>query len=156
VSAREVRQRGLWYDEMEEGVVYKHAPGRTVEAEDNTLFSALTMNQQALHVDAAFSAQSEFGQRLVNSLMTLSVLVGQSTGHLTQGTLVANLGFREVTFPQPVFAGDTLYGETTVEAKRLSASRPGQGIVSFRHVARNQHGDVVAVALRDALVKLAP
>ena len=151
-----VEQRGLWYDELEEDVLYRHSPGRTVEAHDNTLFSTLTMNPQALHLDAHFSEQQEFGQRLINSMMTMSILVGQSVGHLTQGTLVANLGFSEVSFPKPVFAGDTLYGETTVVSKRPSKSRPGQGIVKFRHVAHNQHGDVVAIVVRDSLMKGKP
>jgi acyl dehydratase len=151
-----LEQRGLWFDELEEDVLYKHTPGRTVEAHDNTLFSTLTMNPQALHLDAHFSAQQEFGQRLINSMMTMSILVGQSVGHLTQGTLVANLGFSEVSFPGPVFAGDTLYGETTVVGKRLSQSRPGQGIVKFRHVAHNQRGDVVAIVVRDSLMRCQP
>jgi acyl dehydratase len=152
----EIQQRGLWYEELEEGVRYRHAPGRTLEAADNTLFSTLTMNPQALHLDAAFSAETEFGERLINSMMTMAVLVGLSVGHLTQGTLVANLGFTEVSFPKPLFAGDTLYGETTVEARRLSRSRPGQGIVTMRHVGRNQHGDVVAVLVRDMLLRCRP
>jgi acyl dehydratase len=151
-----VEQRGLWFDELEEDVLYKHAPGRTVEAHDNTLFSTLTMNPQALHLDAHFSAEQEFGERLINSLMTMSILVGQSVSHLTQRTLVANLGFSEVSLPKPVFAGDTLYGETTVISKRLSQSRPGQGVVKFRHVAHNQRGEVVAVVVRDALMRCKP
>jgi acyl dehydratase len=146
----------LWFDELAEEVVYKHAPGRTVEASDNTLFSTLTMNPQALHLDAHFSAQHEFGQRLINSMMTMSILIGQSASHLTQGTLVANLGFSEVSFPKPVFAGDTLYGETEVLSKRLSRSRPGQGVVMFRHVAHNQHGEEVAIVVRASLVRCKP
>jgi len=151
-----VVQRGLWFEELEPGVLYKHSPGRTITEADNTLFSTMTMNPQALHVDAAFSARTEFGERLVNSLLTMAVLVGQSVAHLTQGTIVANLGFREVEFPAPVRHGDTIYGETTVLEKRLSASRPGQGIVTFRHVARNQHGDVVAIVVRSTLMFCRP
>jgi acyl dehydratase len=153
---RVVEQRGLWYEELDEGVLYRHSPGRTIGEADNTLFSTLTMNPQALHLDAAFSGTQEFGERLVNSLLTLSVLVGLSVGHLTQGTLVANLGFREVTFPAPVFIGDTLYGETTVLSKRLSASRPGQGVVAFQHTARKQDGTVVATVVRDSLMRCRP
>jgi acyl dehydratase len=153
---RVVEQRGLWYEELEEGVLYKHSPGRTIGEADNTLFSTLTMNPQALHLDAAFSETQEFGERLVNSLLTLSVLVGLSVGHLTQGTLVANLGFREVAFPAPVLIGDTLYGETTVLSKRLSASRPGQGVVAFEHTARKQDGTVVATVVRDSLMRCRP
>ena len=151
---RDVMQRGLWFEEFEEGVRYLHRPGRTVTEADNVLFTTLTMNPQPLHLDAAWSAEQPFGQRLVNSLFTLSTLVGQSVGQLTQGTLVANLGFGAVAFPHPVFIGDTLYGESVVESKRESASRPGQGVVALAHTARNQHGDVVATASRTMLVWL--
>jgi acyl dehydratase len=154
--AETVVQRGLWFEELQPGVLYKHSPGRTITEADNTLFSTMTMNPQSLHLDAAFSARTEFGERLVNSLLTMAVLVGQSVAHLTQGTIVANLGFREVEFPAPVRHGDTIYGETTVLEKRLSASRPGQGIVTFRHVARNQHGDVVAIVVRSTLMFCRP
>jgi acyl dehydratase len=107
-------QRGLWYEELEVGALYRHAPGRTVSEADNILFSTLTMNPQALHLDEAWAAQQPFGQRLVNSLFTLSTLVGLSVAQLTQGTIVANLGFSDVVFPKPVFHGDTLYAETVV------------------------------------------
>jgi acyl dehydratase len=151
-----VIQRGLWLDELRTDVVYHHSPGRTIGEADNTLFSTLTMNPQSLHLDAAASAQTEFGERLVNSLLTMSVLVGLSVGHLTQGTIVANLGFSDVSFPKPVRIGDTLYGETVVLDKRLSASRPGQGVATFRHTARNQHGEIVALLTRATLMRLAP
>jgi acyl dehydratase len=149
-------QRGLWYEELEVGALYRHAPGRTVSEADNIVFSALTMNPQALHLDGAWAAQQPFGQRLVNSLFTLSTLVGLSVAQLTQGTIVANLGFSDVVFPKPVFHGDTLYAETVVLEKRLSASRPGSGIVTFEHTARNQHGAVIAVAKRSTLVLTKP
>jgi acyl dehydratase len=149
-------QRGLWYEEFEVGALYRHAPGRTVSEADNVLFSTLTMNPQALHLDGAWSAQQPFGQRLVNSLFTLSTLVGLSVAQLTQGTIVANLGFSEVAFPKPVFHGDTLYAETVVLEKRLSSSRPGAGIVTFEHTARNQDGEVVAVARRTTMVLTRP
>lgn len=148
---REVVQRGLYYDELEPGVVYRHRPGRTLTEADDVVFSTLTMNHQALHLDAAWAATQPFGQRLVNSMMTLSTLVGLSVGQVTQGTIVANLGFREVEFPKPVFHGDTLYAETEVLDKRLSASRPGQGVVTLEHRGRNQDGVLVARAVRTAL-----
>ena len=151
-----VRQRGLWFEELQTGVLYKHAPGRTLSEADNTLFSTMTMNPQSLHLDAAFSEHTEFGERLVNSLLTMSVLVGLSVGHLTQGTIVANLSFGDARFPAPVRHGDTIYGETIVLEKRLSSSRPGQGIVKFQHTARNQHGEVVAVVTRNTLMRLKP
>jgi acyl dehydratase len=149
-------QRGLWYEELEVGALYRHSPGRTVSEADNVLFSTLTMNPQALHLDAAWAESQPFGQRLVNSLFTLSTLVGLSVAQLTQGTIVANLGFSDITFPKPVFHGDTLYAETVVLEKRLSASRPGSGIVTFEHTARNQHGEVVALAKRSTLVLTRP
>jgi acyl dehydratase len=149
-------QRGLWYEELEVGALYRHAPGRTVSEADNILFSTLTMNPQALHLDEAWAAQQPFGQRLVNSLFTLSTLVGLSVAQLTQGTIVANLGFSDVVFPKPVFHGDTLPAETGVVEKRLSASRPGTGVVTFEHTARNQHGEVVAVAKRATMVFTRP
>ncbi|OFT25052.1 dehydratase [Brevibacterium sp. HMSC08F02] len=137
---------------MEVGAVYKHAPGRTMTEADNTWFTAVTMNTQALHLDAAWSEQQPFGQRLVNSMFTLATLVGLSVSQLTQGTIVGNLGFSEVSFPHPVFHGDTLYAETKILDKRNSKSRPGQGIVTLEHIGRNQDGTVVARAVRQTLM----
>ncbi|SDJ97697.1 Acyl dehydratase [Pseudomonas delhiensis] len=150
------QQRGLYYDELEMDVVYRHAPGRTLDDGDNSLFSALTMNPASIHLDACASAENEFGGRLMNSMLTLSTLVGLSVGHLTQKTLVANLGFTEVSFPAPVVAGDTLYAETEIEEKRLSKSRPDAGVVLMVHRGYNQHGVLVAVARRYALMKRGP
>jgi acyl dehydratase len=149
---KEIEQRGLYFEEFELDTRYVHRPGRTVTEADNVLFTTLTMNSQALHLDAAWSATQPFGQRLVNSMFTLATMVGASVTQLTQGTLVANLGFAEVTFPHPLFHGDTMYSDTVVTAKRLSASRPGQGIVTVVHTARNQHGVIVARAERTLLV----
>jgi acyl dehydratase len=149
---REIEQRGLYFEEFEEGVRYLHRPGRTVSEADNVLFTTMTMNTQALHLDEAWAAGQPFGRRLVNSMFTLSTMVGASVAQLTQGTIVANLGFGEVAFPAPVYHGDTLYFETTVSTKRLSKSRDGQGIVSLAHLARNQDGVIVARALRSVLV----
>jgi acyl dehydratase len=147
-----IEQRGLYFEEFEVGARYLHRPGRTMTEGDNSLFTTLTMNSQALHLDAAWSATQPFGQRLVNSMYTLSSMVGASVAQLTQGTLVANLGFTETSFPAPVFIGDTLYFETTIDAKRLSSSRPGQGIVTMTHCARNQDGSCVGMTGRSALV----
>lgn len=151
-SDQPIVQRGLWFEELEEGRRYVHSPGRTVGEADNTLFSTLTMNPQSLHLDAVASAKTEFGERLVNSMFTLSTLVGLSVAQLTQGTTVANLGFNKISFPKPVRIGDTLYAETVVVSKRPSKSRPDAGVVVFRHIARNQHGEVVAEAERVALM----
>ena len=152
-----VEQRGLWFEEFEVGTVYRHRPGRTVTEADNVLFTTLTMNTQPLHLDEADSAaRPPFHARLVNSMFTLSTLVGLSVSQLTLGTIVANLGFSEIAFPAPVFHGDTLYGETLVVDKRPSRSRPGEGMVTLRHTARNQDGVVVATATRATLVRMRP
>jgi acyl dehydratase len=156
MTGKRIEQRGLYFEEFEEGATYLHRPGRTVTEADNVLFTTLTMNTQALHLDAAWSAGTEFGERLVNSMFTLSTLVGLSVAQLTMGTIVANLGFSEVSFPAPVRIGDTLYAETLVVSKRLSASRPGQGVVQFAHTGRNQDGTVVALATRSTLVRCLP
>ena len=152
-----VEQRGLWFEEFELGVRYLHRPGRTITEADNVLFTTLTMNTQALHLDAAFSdALPPFHARLVNSMFTLSTLVGLSVAQLTQGTIVGNLGFSEIAFPKPLFHGDTMYAETVVVDKRESKSRPGEGIVTFAHTARNQHGEIVATATRKTMVRKKP
>nr|WP_231508752.1 MULTISPECIES: MaoC family dehydratase [Nocardia] len=154
---KRVVQSGLWFEELETGVLYEHRPGRTMTETDNVLFSTLTMNNQGLHIDKAYSdAQEPFHERLVNSLFTLGTMVGLAVAHLTQGTTVANLGFEEVKFPAPLFHGDTIYVETVVLKKRESKSRPGQGVVTFRHVARNQHGAIVGIAVRHAMIRMRP
>ncbi len=147
-----IEQRGLWYEEFEVDATYLHRPGRTITEADNILFSNITGNAQALHLDSAFAASQPFGRPLVNSMMTLATMVGASVSQLTQGTLVANLGFSEIAFPHPLFPGDTLYCETTVGFKRLSESRPGQGIVGLVHQGRNQDGEIVGVASRTTLI----
>ena len=149
---RVIEQRGLYFDELEEGVAYAHRPGRTVTETDNVLFTTMTMNTQSLHLDAAWSAGQPFGQRLMNSMFTLATMVGQSVPQLTQGTIIAQLGLTDVSFPHPLFHGDTLYTETVVTGKRLSSSRPGQGIVTMEHTGRNQDGTVVARATRSCLM----
>lgn len=149
---RVVRQRGLYFDELEDDVVYAHRPGRTVTEADNVLFTTLTMNTQALHLDAAWSSSQPFGQRVMNSMFTLSTMVGQSVTQLTQGTIVAQLGISDVSFPHPLYHGDTLYTETVITSRRPSSSRPGQGVVTMRHTGRNQDGTVVALAIRTCLI----
>ena len=148
-------QRGLYFEEFEIGVIYEHRPGRTVTETDNVLFTTLTMNTQALHLDAADSARKPpFNERLVNSMFTLSTLVGLSVSQLTQGTIVANLGFSDIGFPAPVRHGDTIYAETLVVDKRLSRSRAGEGVVTLAHTAVNQDDIVVATATRSTLVRV--
>jgi acyl dehydratase len=155
-ATRIITERGLYFDELDMDVIYAHRPGRTITEADNVLFTTLTMNTQALHLDAAWSAGQPFGQRLVNSMLTLSTMVGQSVTQLTQGTIVAQLGLTDVAFPHPMYHGDTLYTETIVTSKRLSSSRPGQGIVTMVHTGRNQDDVVVGTASRTVLMWLDP
>lgn len=148
-----INTRGRFFDELKVGQVFRHRPGRTIDGTLNVLFTSMTGNTQSLHLDEHFAQESEFGRRLVNSLLTMSVVVGLSVADVTEGTTVANLGFEEVRFPAPVFHGDTLYSETEVVALRPSHSRAGQGIATFEHRGRNQDGVVVCVARRAALMR---
>ncbi|RAX48300.1 MaoC family dehydratase [Arthrobacter sp. AQ5-05] len=147
-----VQQRGFYLDELRQGVIYAHRPGRTLTETDNVLFTSLTMNNQGLHLDAAWSATQPFGQRLVNSLFTLGTMIGQSVPQMTEGTIIGQLGIDAVKFPHPMFHGDTLYTETEVTGIRLSNSRPGQGIVTMKHTGRNQDGVIVATATRTCMM----
>ena len=142
---------GKYFEELEVGQVFMHSAGRTISEMDNTLFCALTLNSQPIHVNADFAAGTEFGQRIVNGLFTLGLVVGLSVHDLTEGTIVANLGYDKVNHPSPVFHGDTIYAESEVLSKRESASRPNAGIVRIRQVGRNQDGTVVVQLERTAL-----
>jgi acyl dehydratase len=147
---------GLYYEQFEIGQRFEHALRRTVTETDNLMISALTHNPAALHLDAEAMADSEFGQRIVNSVFTLGLMVGISVGDTTLGTTVANLGWDEVRFPKPVFHGDTLRVETEVLDKRDSRSRPNAGIVTFAHRAWNQRDELVASCKRSALMLRLP
>jgi acyl dehydratase len=147
---------GRWFEEMIPGTTFRHMVTRTATEADNTWFTAITMNPQPLHLDSHYSAGTEFGQRLVNSLFTLSVVVGLSVGDLTLHTTVANLGFGEITFPAPVLIGDTLRAETAIIESRLSHSRPGQGVVTMEHRGYKQDQTLVCRALRTALIRCRP
>jgi acyl dehydratase len=142
---------GKYYDELEVGQVFKHDVGRTLTEMDNVLFSALTMNTQPLHINEDFSSKTQFGQRLVNGLFTLGLAVGISAGDITQGTIVANLGYENVRHPHPMFHGDTLYVETEIVAKRESSSNPERGLVTMKHTGRNQNGVICLEVTRTAL-----
>ncbi len=143
---------GKWFEELELGMVIAHRTRRTIVESDNVFFSTMTMNPQPLHLDQEFAARSEFGKPLVNSMLTLSLLVGLSVPEITLGTLVANLGFERIEFPKPVFHGDTIRAESTVISSRASNSRPNAGIVGLEHRAINQHGEIVCKCNRTILV----
>jgi acyl dehydratase len=144
---------GLYYEEFFVGQEFEHPWTRTVTEMDNTLFSALTMNVQPLHLDAEFAAGTEFGQRLVNSIFTLGLIIGISVNDTTIGTTVGNLGFSETRFPKPVFHGDTLRARTKVLAMRESRSRPEVGIVEFEHTGWNQRNEMVVLCRRQGMMR---
>lgn len=143
---------GFYYEEFEVGQVFEHDLRRTVTETDNTLICALTHNPAAIHLDAEYCKSTEFGERIVNSIYTLGLMVGVSVGDTTLGTTVANLGWEEVKFPRPVFIGDTLRTITTVNDMRESRSRPDAGIVTFVHRSFNQRDEEVASCKRVALM----
>lgn len=149
--------RGMWFEELTPGVVVQHAIRRTLTESDNVLFTSMTMNPAWLHLDFDYAEnETEFGKPLVNSLLTLSTAIGISVHETTLGTTAANLGFQEISFPKPLFHGDTIRVESEVTAARRSKSRPTQGVVTFEHRAFNQDGQLVCKAVRDALMHCRP
>lgn len=147
---------GKFYEELEPGLVIEHDLGRTITEADNILFCSLTLNTQPLHINEDFAARTEFGQRIVNGLLTLGVVVGITVSDLTQGTIIANLGYEQVQHPHPLFHGDTIYVETTITNRRESRSRPDCGIITMKHVGRNQNGVTVIEVTRSALFRKRP
>ncbi len=141
-----------YFDELAVGEKFVHPIRRTVTETDNLLWSAMTHNPQPLHLDAEAARASEFGQILVNSTFTFSLMVGLSVGETTLGTLIANLSFDKVVLPKPVFIGDTLRCESEVTALRDSKSRPNAGIVTWEHRLLNQRDEIVCQCLRTALL----
>ena len=142
---------GRYFEDFKEGDVYEHRPGKTVTEYDNHLFTLMTMNTHPMHFDAEFAAASEFKKNLVVSPYTLAILIGMSVTDCSQKA-IANLGMDEVKFTAPVFAGDTIYGESEVLAKRESKSRPGQGIVTIVTRGFNQRGEMVCTFKRNMLI----
>jgi acyl dehydratase len=147
---------GLYYEQFSVGQRFDHVLRRTVTEADNLIFSTLTHNPAALHLDEEYMKGTEFGSRIVNSCFTLSLMVGVSVADTTLGTTIANLGWDEVRFPRPVFIGDTLHIVTSVLELRDSRSRPDTGVVTFVHRAFNQRDEEVASCRRIALMKKQP
>jgi acyl dehydratase len=141
---------GRHYEDFEIGDVYEHRPGRTITEADNTWFTLLTMNKHPLHFDAEYAAKTEFGRPLVNSCLTLSIVVGMSVSDVSYKA-IGNLGWNDVKLTAPVFAGDTLYAESEVLAKRESKSRPTQGIVTVRTRGTTQ-GDKVCITFERTIL----
>jgi len=143
---------GKYFEELNVGDQFAHTLGRTITEMDNVLFSSLTLNTQPLHINEDFARKhSQFGQRIVNGLFSLALAVGISVPDLTEGTIVANLSYENVTHPHPLFHGDTLYVRSEVIDKRESRSKPDRGIIKLRHVGRNQDGVTVIEFVRTVL-----
>ena len=147
---------GLYFEEFRVGDVIRHALRRTVTEADNLLFSVLTHNPSPLHLDEEYMRNTEFGQRIVNSCFTLSLMTGVSVGDTTDRTAIANLGWEDARFPKPVFLGDTLRIETEVAQVRQSKSRSEAGVVTLVHRAYNQQDELVGSCRRVALMKKRP
>ena len=147
---------GRYFDEWRVGDRVAHAVTRTVTETDNVLISTLTHNPQPMHLDHEAAAKSEFGKPLVNSIFTFGLMIGVSVEDTTLGTLVANLGYDALKFPNPVFVGDTLRSETECTAVRESKSRPNAGIVTWTHRSFNQKGELVCECTRTALLLKKP
>jgi len=145
---------GMYYEEFEIGKLYRHTLRRTVTQMDNMLFSNMTLNPQPLHIDRDFcEKETQWGQPLMNSLFTLGLMVGIQVSDMTCGTTIANLGMTDVTFPHPLFEGDTIHCTSEVLAKRESKSRADAGIVSVRSTGKNQDGAVVYTFDRTMLIQ---
>ncbi|MEM9254693.1 MAG: MaoC family dehydratase [Pseudomonadota bacterium] len=144
---------GYWFEEFSEGQVFEHAVSRTITETDNVWFSCLTMNTQPLHIDFHKArTQTDFGQPIVNSMLTQAIMIGITVSDTTLGTTAGNLGMDNVKFPRPMFHGDSISARTTVLSVRESKSHPDKGIVSFRHEGFNQHGELVATCDRAAFM----
>ncbi len=143
---------GKYFEELEVGWEIIHQPSRTVTETDNLLFTTMTHNTQPLHLDKEFGESTEYGKIVVNSMFTLGLVVGLSVSDTTLGTTHGNLGFESVTFPNPVFIGDTITVSTQVLSRRLSKSKPDRGIVAFKHTGTKQDGLVVCSCNRSAMM----
>lgn len=147
---------GLYYEQFEAGMEFKHALTRTITEMDNVLFCALTHNPQPLHLDEEFAKKTEYGTRIVNSLFTLGLVIGVTVADTTLGTTVGNLGMTDIRFKNPVFHGDTISVVTRILSKRDSASRPESGLVTFEHQGFNQRNQEIAYCVRTALMRRIP
>ena len=136
---------GLYFEQFTVGQRFVHEIRRTVTDMDNMLFSSLTFNPAALHIDHAYAATTEFGKPLMNSLFTLGLVIGLSIQDTTFGTTVANLGMTETRFPKPVFAGDTIHVEIELTEIRPTSKDPMRALVRTTNDVKNQKGETVLV-----------
>jgi acyl dehydratase len=147
---------GLYYEQFEVGMEFRHALTRTVTEMDNVLFCAMTHNPQPLHLDEEFSKGTMYGQRIVNSLFTLGLVIGVTVAETTLGTTLGNLGMTDIRFANPVFHGDTIRVVTRIKDKRESKSRPDAGLVVFEHIGFNQRDQEIAYCVRTGLMRKRP
>jgi acyl dehydratase len=153
ISETRHKRGGLYFETFEVGKIVEHRLTRTVTQMDNMLFSNMTLNPQPIHIDRHFcELHTEWRKPLMNSFLTLGLMVGISTNDLTNGTTIANLGMTETKFPHPLFENDTIHCSTEIIAKRETRSRAGAGIVELHHRAYNQNGELVAECKRQVLV----
>lgn len=150
-AARHRATLGRYLEDFVVGDVYEHFPGRTITESDNIQFSLLTMNNHPMHCDSAFAAKSEFGKPLVNSGLTLAIVLGMTVADVS-GKAIANLGWSDIKLLAPVFPGDTVYAESEVLDKRESKSRPTQGIVTVLTTGKKADGTVFMTFVRSVLV----
>ena len=147
---------GLYYEEFKPGMEFEHALRRTVTEMDNVMYCAMTHNPQPLHLDEEYSKETMYGQRIVNSLFTLGLVIGVTVADTTLGTTLGNLGMTDIRFKNPVFHGDTIRVVTRIKEMRESASRPATGLVVFEHIGINQRDEEVAYVVRTGLMKKKP
>ncbi|EFL90450.1 MaoC family dehydratase [Ahrensia sp. R2A130] len=147
---------GLYFDEFSVGQIFEHELRRTITEADNMSFSLMTMNPQPLHIDRHFAKDTEWGEPLVNSLLTLGLVIGLSVQDTTLGTTIGNLGMTDTRFPAPVLQGDTVSARTTVTSLRASKSKPDRGVVEFKHEGFNQRGELVCECVRQAMMLKRP
>jgi len=147
---------GLYYEEFTIGMEFRHPLTRTVTEMDNILFCAMTHNPQPLHLDEEFSKKTQYGQRIVNSLFTLGLVIGVTVADTTLGTTLGNLGMTDIRFRNPVFHGDTIHVLTRIKDKRESKSRPKEGIVTFEHFGYNQRDQEICYVMRTGLMRMKP
>jgi acyl dehydratase len=148
--------RGLYYEEMEIGAVIKHAYTRTITEMDNVLFTSLTMNPAPLHLDVEYAKTLPYGRPLVNSLFTVALIGGMTVPDLVFRTSLGNLGYTDIQFPKPVYAGDTLRAETIIVDKRESKSDSTRGIVWFDQRGYNQRDECVCITKRTGMIMRKP
>lgn len=142
---------GSWYEDYQVGDIYKHWPGRTVNEYDDTLFSMITMNHAPLHIDEHYMSGSQFGQRLVNGLFVISLVVGMTVREIS-GKAIANLEYESVKHLGPTFHGDTIYAETEILEKRESRSKNDRGILYVETRAWNQNDETILTLRRRVMI----